>query len=252
MYRYRPRLILLSGVLLVLATLAAATTAVRTRSGAAFWVAAPPPPVVVARYTFDGAGPAAWADVSGNGHRLRPVTGHGAAAGLIGHAAGRAVRFPAPCRQAPCPRLVLRAAPSDKLNPAARPFRFGAALRLAPNRTSAGQNVVQKGYSNEGSQYKLQVDGRSGHPSCALVQGTAIHLVLARVSVSDNRWHSVECRRSGTNLAVYVDGFVQGFRTVPAGLSVVNQEPLSLGGKSAFGDNDQFHGVLDDVWVAVG
>ncbi|BBH71651.1 hypothetical protein ACTI_83360 [Actinoplanes sp. OR16] len=255
MERFRPRLVLFTGALLVLATLLAATTAARTRprSGAAFWVPAPPPPVVVARFPFDGAGAAAWADASGNGHTLKPVTGNGAVAELVDHQAGSAVRFPDPCRRkAPCRRLVLRAVTTADLNPAARPFRYGATMRLAPNRTSNGQNLMQKGYSTEGSQYKLQVDGRSGHPSCALVSGATIHLVLARVTVADDRWHTIECRRHGANLAIYVDGTVQGMVTVPIDLSVVNEEPLSLGGKSAYGDNDQYHGLLDDVWVAVG
>ncbi|BAL91088.1 hypothetical protein AMIS_58680 [Actinoplanes missouriensis 431] len=250
MYRFRPCLLLLSGVLLVMASLAA-TTAARTGTDRAFWVPAPPPPTMVAHYTFDGAGPEIWADSSGKGHTLTPVTGH-ATPELAVRDTGRAVRFPGPCRMSPCPRLVLRAATAPDLNPGVRPFRFGAAVRLAPNRTSKGQNILQKGYSTEGSQYKLQVDGRSGHPSCALVSGAAIHLVLARVTVADDRWHTVECRRHDGNLAVYVDRVAQGIVALPADLSVVNSEPLSLGGKSAFGDNDQFHGMLDDVWVAVG
>jgi hypothetical protein len=250
--RFRPRFLLLSAVLLALASLMAATTAARTRTGAAFWVPAPPPPVVIAHYTFDGTGDAAWADVSGNGHTLRPAVNRTGTAQLAVRDAGRAVRFPEPCRKAPCPRLVFRTGTTDKLNPAARPFRYGVSVRLAPNQTSKGQNLLQKGYSTEGSQYKLQVDGRSGHPSCALVAGATIHLVLARVTVADGSWHAVECRRHGTNLAIYVDRVAQGLVTVPADLSIVNQEALTLGGKSAFGDNDQFHGMMDDVWVAVG
>lgn len=252
MYGFRPRFLLLSGVLLVVATLVAAATAARVqRPDAAFWVPAPAP-VIVARYTFDGDGTAAWSDSSGNGNTLLPVSGNDATAHLVGHDAGTAVRFPAPCGSTPCRRLVLQAADRPALNPAASPFRFGASLRLAPNRTSKGQNILQKGYSTEGSQYKLQVDGRSGHPSCALVAGTTIHLVLATVSVADGLWHTVECRRDSASLTVHVDRVARGTITVPAELSVVNTEPLSLGGKSAFGDNDQFHGELDDVWLAVG
>ncbi|MBB2941039.1 hypothetical protein FB565_000743 [Actinoplanes lutulentus] len=250
MYRLPPRPLLLSGVLLALASLIAATTAARTQSsGAALWVAAPPP-VVVASYSFDG--PSFLADTSGKGHELAPIIGHGAAPGLVARDTGQAVQFPARCRKSPCPRLALQATTTADLNPADRPFRFGAAVRLAPNGTSKGQNILQKGYSTEGSQYKLQIDGKSGHPSCALVSGSTIHLVLADVSVADDQWHTIECRRNGVNLAVYVDQAAHGSVTVPAGLSVVNDEPLSLGGKSAFGNNDQFHGMLDDAWIAVG
>jgi hypothetical protein len=33
---------------------------------------------------------------------------------------------------------------------------------------------------------------------------------------------------------------------------VANTSPLRIGGKGVTGDNDQFRGVLDDVWVQVG
>jgi hypothetical protein len=39
---------------------------------------------------------------------------------------------------------------------------------------------------------------------------------------------------------------------VPAGLSVVNRYPLSVGGKGTYADNDQFHGAVDDVYVRIG
>ncbi|OJF14421.1 LamG domain-containing protein [Couchioplanes caeruleus] len=49
-----------------------------------------------------------------------------------------------------------------------------------------------------------------------------------------------------------VDGRCRGSTTVPATLSVSNTIPLSIGGKGAYRDNDQFPGALDDVWVAIG
>jgi hypothetical protein len=33
---------------------------------------------------------------------------------------------------------------------------------------------------------------------------------------------------------------------------VLNHIPLSVGGKGSFTDNDQFQGILDDVWVQIG
>ena len=258
MRSFRPRRVVFSGVLLLLASLLTATTLARTAStaqhGRAVWRPAPDPVVMTARYPFDGSGPAVWADATGNGHALTPVSGNSATPVLVPRGAGSAVRFPDRCRRAeraPCYRLVLRAANAPALNPAARPFRYGASVRLAPRSTSRGQNILQKGYSTEGSQYKLQVDGRSGHPSCALVSGPTIHLALARTTVADGGWHTLECRRPGTPLSVLVDGATQGRANVPDQLSITNERPLSLGGKSAFGDNDQFHGELDDAWVAI-
>jgi hypothetical protein len=239
------RRLVVPGLLLVLLTGTFATP-----TGRAVWVPAPPLRFV-ARYTFDGTAP--MADATGHGHTLSPVAGGNATVARTPHGAGQAVQFPPRCKRGrPCPRLVLRAGSTPSLNPGSRPLRYGASVRLAPNLTSKGQNVLQKGYSTEGSQYKLQIDGRSGHPSCALVAGPGIHLALARISVADDRWHSLECRRAGTGLTVLIDGVAQGGTTVPAGLSVANGRPLSVGGKSAYGDNDQYHGQLDDVWIAVG
>jgi hypothetical protein len=239
---------------LLAATAAAGAMARTHRVGRPVWMPArhPPSGITVAHYHFDGRGAGAWKDESSKSHHLRPVLGNHAKVTRVAHGAGRAVRFPPRCHRNPCPRFVLRADSTPSLNPGARPLRYGAAVRLAPDRTTNGQNILQKGYSTEGSQYKLQIDGRSGHPSCALVAGAAIHLAIARVTVADARWHTLECRRENTSLTILVDGLAQGSTRIPAGLSVTNNRPLSLGGKSAHGNNDQFHGDLDDVWVEIG
>jgi len=114
--------------------------------------------------------------------------------------------------------------------------------------------VVQKGYSTTSSQWKLQVDGLAGRPSCVLVDvhKPAIRIATGTVSVADGRWHGLACRRTGTALTVLVDGVPRGSTGVPARLAVANERPLSIGGKGAFADNDQFNGALDNVWVEIG
>jgi hypothetical protein len=113
---------------------------------------------------------------------------------------------------------------------------------------------VQKGYSKSSSQYKLQLDGRLGNPSCVLVdvKKRGVKLVRSSVSVADGKWHVVECRRVGIAFRVLVDGVVRGLAKVPAALSVSNNRPLSIGGKGVYADNDQFNGAVDDVWVRIG
>ncbi|GLW35367.1 hypothetical protein Areg01_83030 [Actinoplanes regularis] len=223
-------------------------------TGDAVWVRGLEPTLpIVARYRFDGPGEAAWSDVSGNGHTLTPVAGNDGVAALTPHGAGTAVRFPALCDSEPCPRLALRSPSTAALNPGSRPLRYGASVLLDPSDTSDGQNVLQKGFSAEGSQYKLQIDGRAAHPSCALVDTErTIHLAVAGITVADGSWHAVECRREATALTVLIDGSAQGSARIPAELSIDNDQPLSIGAKSAYGDNDQYRGLLDDVWVAIG
>jgi hypothetical protein len=205
----------------------------------------------LAFYTFDGD---ALLDISGHSHTLRVVARNGGATRVVAHGTGKALAFPKKCTGRSCPRVALRAKSATELNPGRRPLAFGASVLLAQSQTTKGQNVLQKGYSARGSQYKLQIDGAAGRPSCALVdaQKKGIRLAHSSVSVADGEWHTVECRRSGKTLTIVVDGVTRGSTAIPAKLTVSNDAPLSIGGKGAYSDNDQFQGVLDDVWVRVG
>jgi hypothetical protein len=215
---------------------------------AASQAAAPREHTAAVRYTFDRG--EAVAD-------LRTAVAAGGAIVREARDGGEAVRFPAPCAvygDPACPRAILESGPSPALNPGARPLRFGASVRLRPEETTEGSNVVQKGFALGRSQYKLQIDGRAGRPSCVLVgtDSPAIHTAASAVSVADGGWHAVECARDGAALTIVVDGTVTGRATVPERLSVVNTLPLRIGGKGTSPNNDQFHGALDDVYVTVG
>ncbi len=234
---------------------AVAGTAFAT-AGAA-WAAGPAavtpeaPQTVALRYSFDQT-VSAPIDESGHAHALTTLSSNGGTVGAVGHDAGRAMTFPAKCKGSGCPRAVLETASADDLNPGRVHFRYGATVLLPANQTTAGQNVLQKGYSATGGQYKLQIDGGAGRPSCALV-GTGrsrIHLAQSSVTVADGAWHTVECRRGAKSLTILVDGVPRGTATIPAELSVSNASPLRIGGKGAYRDNDQFHGTVDDVWFS--
>jgi hypothetical protein len=211
-------------------------------------------PVVVARYGFDLAGPGATADNSGHGHVLMPSFGQGGRVRLVDRDAGRAAAFPPKCTGWRCPHAVLQAASTPELNPGAGPIRYGASVQLTRGQTGSGENILQKGYSASGGQYKLQVDGAAGRPSCVLSDDVVrgIHVAQSGASVADGAWHVLECRRSGGTLTLLVDGAVHATTAIPPRLAVANTVPLSVGGKGGGPDNDQFHGVLDDVWIALG
>jgi hypothetical protein len=126
-------------------------------------------------------------------------------------------------------------------------------VQLSANETTKGENVLQKGYSARGSQYKLQIDGVAGRPSCVLVDDLSpeIYVAMGAVTVADDRWHTLECRRAGPSLTILVDGKRSGRTAIPPDLSIANRIPLSVGGKGSFTDNDQFQGTLDEVWVRI-
>jgi hypothetical protein len=209
----------------------------------------------VASYNFDSTvADGTFDDGSGNGHLLRSRAVNGGKVRTVQHGTGQGIGFPPTCATSDCARVVLQATDVPDLNPGARDLRYGAAVLLSPAETSAGENILQKGYSTAGGQYKLQVDGASGKPSCVLSDrnNPAIHAAKSRTSIADSTWHTLECRRTGTTLTVLVDDRASGTATVPAELAVVTPQPLSLGGKGTGVDNDQFHGDLDDVWISVG
>ncbi len=235
------------GVLLVAVSAVAAP-------GPALAAAAPDgPAVLMARYTFNGRS-SSILDESGRGHTLSVVSGHGGLVRPVVHGQGSALAFPPHCGKVVCPHVALQSPSSADLNPGNRDIAYGADVLLPPGQTSKGQNIVQKGYSTTSSQWKLQIDGVAGRPSCVLVDDKrpAIRIVTSSIAVADGRWHAVQCSRAGTTLAVYVDGVPRGSTAVPAKLSVSNSRPLSIGGKGAFVDNDQFNGALDNVWVQIG
>jgi len=209
----------------------------------------------MARYSFNKQA-GTIVDESGRGHTLSVISGHGGSVRSVVHGRGAALAFPARCaaRASICPHVALQSPSTADLNPGTRDIAYGADVLLAPGQTSKGQNIVQKGYSTTSSQWKLQIDGVAGRPSCVLVDDRrpAIRIVTSSITVADGRWHAVQCRRAGTTLAVYVDGVLRGSTAVPAKLSVSNSRPLSIGGKGAFVDNDQFNGALDNVWVQIG
>ncbi|HEX8630642.1 MAG TPA: LamG-like jellyroll fold domain-containing protein, partial [Catenuloplanes sp.] len=217
---------------------------------AAARVAAAP---ISVRYTFDGGPGRPILDTDG-GHPLRVAVEAGGAVAFVGRDAGQAVGFPPPCAGAPasCPRSILEGVRDDELNPGTRPVRFGATVRMTRADTSDGANVVQKGYSvGGGTQFKLQVDGAAGRPSCVVASAGTIYRTVAPVRVADGEWHQLTCARTGSALTITVDGVVKGSIEVPPELSIVTPEPLRVGGKGANAGNDQYSGRIDDVFLTI-
>lgn len=169
---------------------------------------------------------------------------------------GTAARFPGPCPVTDCPAAVVRVADAPVLNPGLQPFSFGARLKLRFDQTSVGSNIVQKGfYGDPGGQWKLQVDGLAGRPSCVVAgqRDGGLHRAkaLADMSVADGAWHTLTCVRTPTAVQVLVDGELKG-QAEAMPVRVENSAPVMVGGKGLSANNDQFHGALASVVVNVG
>lgn len=230
-------------------------------------VLAATPPVyaddAVLRFDFESLSDEAYrgvvADVSGSGNdgTVRSA-GEGDVRAVVGADGSTAAAFPDVCRDdgGACALSIIRVPDAPALRPGAAPFSFGARVLLPPDRTSSGANIMQKGfYDDARGQWKLQVDGHAGLPSC-VVSG-ALDGELSRsvstsgTSIADGRWHRVSCSRTSAGLAVIVDGAVTGWQPSRP-IDVASQASVKIAGKSIGGGDDQFHGTLDDVFVTIG
>lgn len=164
---------------------------------------------------------------------------------------GDAVAFPTLCT-APsgCPRAMVEVLPDPALNPGEGDFEYGAAVWLAPDQTTTGSNIVQKGrFGTEGGLWKLQVDSDAGEPSCVVRSGTDQLIVRSSVSIADSSWHFVVCRRDEDGLSIDVDDTMD--RVDGRTGSVSNDWPVRVGSPGVGDQDDQFHGRVDDVFLRI-
>jgi hypothetical protein len=203
-----------------------------------------------------------------NGESLRPgtraldTTGHRHHATVVVSDGGRLTRergvvrraagFPSACGT--CGRALLeimdRAA---ALDPRRRDFQFGASVRVTPRQAPDGlgldPNLVQKGLYNErGGQFKLELLG--SRPRCVIAGRKGRVTTPRGESIADGRWHSVQCVRRGPVVKVRVDGRTVAEASGPTGW-LASSAPVRIGGKAvgSAGQNDQFHGDLDSVFL---
>lgn len=197
-------------------------------------------------------------DVSGGGHTgtIRSLNG-GRIVPVAGYGGGVAGQLPQVCEGDGCRRALVEVADDDDFDPRMGRIQFGARILLDPTQTSVGGNIIQKGhYGDRAGQWKLQIDGIAGRPSCVisgLRDGEYLEVVVkSPVSVADGDWHSVACERKWSSVDLVIDGAVVKTVAFPAVL-LDSPAPVRVGAKTVSRvDNDQFHGALDNVFVSRG
>lgn len=165
---------------------------------------------------------------------------------------GSALQFPDVCDASTgCPMALVEVAPDAALDPGASAFSWGASVRLAPSATTDGSNVVQQGrFGSEGGQWKLQVDGEEGTPSCRARGDAGEVVVTSSVSVADDAWHRIVCHRDDDGVSIAVDGTVDR-ESGPTG-TIASTEPIRVGSPGVNDGDDQFSGAIDDVFLELG
>jgi concanavalin A-like lectin/glucanase superfamily protein len=203
---------------------------------------------------YDGA--TAYPDTGGGASPAKVVTANGGTVETVPgpDGSGLAVSFPSKCTQAlGCPRAMLEVSSAPALDPGDADFEYGATVWLAADQTTHGSNIVQKGrFGTDGGQWKLQVDGDEGQPSCVVrgeESGAEPTVVRSTVTIADSTWHHVVCRRAGETLSVDVDGHVTQ-TSGPTG-SVSSEWPVRVGSPGVGEGDDQFSGRVDDVFLRI-
>jgi hypothetical protein len=169
-----------------------------------------------------------------NGGELRPVAG----------SSRRGAAFPSRC----CARAIIEVHDGNGLDPRHRPFVFGAAVRVGPDRARTGSNVVQKGYFKQaGGQYKLQLLA-GGIPSCVVYGGKGRVVLKGAKSIADRSWHRLTCLRTPTRVQLRVDGKAVAGVAQTVGF-IGNSAPLRIGGNKVKSGNQQYRGAIDSVFL---
>lgn len=191
-----------------------------------------------------------------NGGELRPIAGPD----------GQALRFPAFDSSSSPARAVLVLAPDDGgLDPGEQDLELGVDFMLdatteGPN--DDGNNLVQRGLSDDPVQFKLQVD--HGAASCRIVGDQGTVTVTSGVKAEPRTWYGLTCSRVGDEVTLrllseggeVLDEVTRGVRT--GAMTFDPSVPLTMGGKvGADGsvvenNSDQLNGALDNVFVHVG
>jgi hypothetical protein len=203
---------------------------------------------------YDGV--AAYPDASGGPFTAKVVTANGGTVDPVPGAdgSGLAVAFPSRCTQVQgCPRAMLEIATDPALDPVDADFEYGATVWLAADQTTHGSNIVQKGrFGTDGGQWKLQVDGFQGRPSCVVrgaASGAEPVVAASTVSIADSAWHLVVCSRRDDTVSIEVDGEVT--ETTGRTGSVASQWPVRVGSPGVGEEDDQFSGRIDDVFLRI-
>jgi len=133
-----------------------------------------------------------------------------------------------------------------RFNPGTGSFALTVVFRATKDVTSGSPNLAQHGSFNDTGQIKVQLDpgGRAG---CRIKGDRAAYLFYhPTASVNDNKWHTITCARSATDVIVTLDGVAfSPAGTEDPGAIAVSDQPFRFAQKVGPGSApDQFVGDI--------
>jgi len=179
---------------------------------------------------------------------------------------GRALRFPTYRERDPRGAVMTATSSSvtDPLAPGTSVVSFGADFTLNARSEGGGpddgNNLIQRGLSDDPAQYKIQIEGR--RVSCRVAGDAGEVLVEAKRPIVPKTWYHVSCTREGNQVKLQLGAFGASLEpTLKVGATgavyVSAETPLVIGGKATAAgmpvssDSDQFNGVVDNVFLEI-
>ena len=151
---------------------------------------------------------------------------------------------------------VIQVPDAPNLNPGTQDFTISTLVKVTSGQVTSGANLMQKGVFADPAQWKLQLDG--GKPGCRIA-GTdsagnpaAAVLLNTDVSIADQGWKFVQCKRRGDVLSLIVGADTVDTDT-GATMNISSTAKVNVGAKGAgLTNNDQFRGEMDNSVFSIG
>jgi hypothetical protein len=133
------------------------------------------------------------------------------------------------------------------LNPGGANITASIRLKTTVAPATPGWDLIRKGYyASPGGEYKMG-EQPSGQVSCGFKGSRGYAELTAGPRVNDNVWHTVQCVKTPTSIAVVIDG--QRFSMRGAVGSISNRDVVPIGARPG---SEYFHGLLDEASIQIG
>jgi Concanavalin A-like lectin/glucanases superfamily len=138
---------------------------------------------------------------------------------------------------------------ASSLNPGSASVTITIHLQTTgtPPPPPADWDVIRKGlYTSAGTEFKMEFQ-QSGQASCGFEGSGGYSELVAGPAINNGQWHTVQCAKTSSAIAVIVDGVMYA-QSASVG-SISNSAPVAIGARPG---SDWYHGALDEASLQIG